>query len=170
MGYLLYGKLVLHVYTYGSFYALFTGTDKFSTNWSEMVYFFAKLQKDSLYIERFRHFLEYEPKMRSNANAVPLPDSSEAISMEHVFFSYEGVKEPTLKDISLTIHPGEKIALVGYSGAGKTTLIKLLMRLYDASSGKICLNGTDIRDYKIEDYRNFSGVVFQDYQLSGGEI
>lgn len=165
MGYLLYGTLVQQIYTYGSFYALFTGTEKFSSNWTDMVYFFSKLQKDSLYIEKLRYFLEYEPKLSEKEDAVVVPESSETITLEHVSFAYEGMEELTLKDINLTIHPGEKVALVGYNGAGKTTLIKLIMRLYDVSDGRICLGGKDIRGYKLKQFRNYFGVVFQDYQL-----
>lgn len=165
MGYLLYGTLAQHIYTYGSFYALFTGTQRFSENWSDMIHFFTRMQKDSLYIEKFRNFIEYEPKMADKEGAVSAPEASEAISLEHVSFTYEGVEEPTLKDINLTIHPGEKVALVGYNGAGKTTLIKLLMRLYDVGSGRISLGGRDIRDYKLAEFRKYFGVVFQDYQL-----
>lgn len=170
MGYLLYETLVRHMYTYGSFYALFTSTQRFSVNWTDMVYFFTRLQKDSLYIEKFRNFLEYEPAMSDAAEAAPVPAESEAIVFEHVSFTYEGMKEPTLNDINLTLDPGEKVALVGYNGAGKTTLIKLLMRLYDVSSGTIRLGGQDIREYKLEDYRNYFGVVFQDYQLLAAQI
>ncbi len=170
MGYLLYGTLVQHIYTYGSFYALFTGTQRFSENWSDMIHFFTRMQKDSLYIEKFRNFIEYEPKMADKEGAVSVPTVSEAISLEHVSFTYEGMEEPTLKDINLTIHPGEKIALVGYNGAGKTTLIKLLMRLYEVSDGRISLGGKDIRDYKLEEFRKYFGVVFQDYQLLAATI
>lgn len=170
MGYLLYGTLVQHIYTYGSFYALFTGTQRFSENWTDMIHFFARMQKDSLYIEKFRNFIEYESKMADKEAAVSAPEASEAISLEHVSFTYEGMEEPTLKDINLTIHPGEKVALVGYNGAGKTTLIKLLMRLYDVGGGRISLGGRDIRDYKLAEFRNYFGVVFQDYQLLAATI
>lgn len=170
MGYLLHGTLVRHIYTYGNFYALYTGTYNFSNNWAEMVYQFSKMHKDSLYIEKFRRFIEYEPKMSDKEGAVSVPKSSEVISLKNVSFTYEGVKEPTLKGISLTLHPGEKVALVGYNGAGKTTLIKLIMRLYDVSDGSICLGDTDIREYKLEELRNYFGVVFQDYQLLAATV
>ncbi len=170
MGYLLYGVLDQHKYTYGSFFALYSGTLSLDNSWGGMVYFFSRLKKDSLYIEKFRCFLEYKPKMVDPKDGLPIPKNSEKIILDHVSFAYEGMKEPTLKDISLTIHPGEKVALVGYNGAGKTTLIKLIMRLYDVSEGKICLGRSDIRDYKLEDYRNYYGVVFQDYQLLAATI
>lgn len=70
-----------------------------------------------------------------------------------------------LKNVSLTIRRGEKTAIVGYNGAGKTTLIKLIMRLYDPTEGRILYNGRDIREYKLEEYREKIGAVFQDYRL-----
>lgn len=170
MGYLLYGTLVQNLYSYGSFYALFTSTLRFNNNWSDMVFFFAKLQKDSLYIEKFRNFIEYEPKLSDKEDAVAAPETSEIISLENVSFTYEGMEEPTIHNINLKIYPGEKIALVGYNGAGKTTLIKLIMRLYDVSGGQICLAGRNIKDYKLQEYRNYFGVVFQDYQLLAATI
>lgn len=170
MGYLLYGTLIEKLYSYGSLYALFTGTERFSSNWTDMVYFFTKLQKDSLYIEKFRKFIEYEPKMADREDAISVPTSSESIVLENISFTYDGAEEPTLKDINLIIHPGEKVALVGYNGAGKTTVIKLIMRLYDVSSGCIRLGDKDIRDYKLEEFRNYFGVVFQDYQLIAATI
>lgn len=170
IGYLLYGTLVRHMYTYGSFYGLFMGTQQVVENWLEVAYFFSNMQKDSLYIEKFRSFIEYKPKMTDKEDAVSVPAVSEAISLEHVSFTYEGMEEATLKDINLTIHPGEKVALVGYNGAGKTTLIKLLLRLYEVSNGRISLGGKDIRDYKLKEFRNYFGVVFQDYQLLAATI
>lgn len=170
MGYLLYGTLVKKVYGYGSFYALFTGVDRLNDGCLEMVNHVMKLKKDSLYIEKFRNFIEYEPKLKDKVDAVSVPKTSEAIVLEHVSFTYEGMEEPTLKDINLTIRPGEKLALVGYNGAGKTTLIKLIMRLYDVSGGTIRLGDKDIRAYKLEEYRNYFGVVFQDYQLLAASI
>lgn len=170
MGYLLYGTLVQHLYTYGSFFALFTGTDKFMNKWGETVYFFSNLHKNSLYIEKFRCFMEYEPKMKDKEGALSAPESSKVISLKNVSFTYDGMSEPTIKDISLTIRPGEKVALVGYNGAGKTTLIKLIMRLYDVSGGTICLGDTDVREYKLEEFRKYFGVVFQDYQLLAATV
>lgn len=170
IGYLLYGTLARNLYTYGDFYALFMGAVKLSDNWDQLVLRFSRLQKDSLYIEKFRHFLEYEPKMQDKEDALPLPDGLQTISLEHVSFAYEGMSKPVLKDINLTIHPNEKIAVVGYNGAGKTTLMKLLMRLYDVSDGTIRLGDRDIREYKLKDFRNYFGVVFQDYQLLAATI
>lgn len=165
VAYLLYCTLVLKIYSLGDFYTLFSGTGTIATNWDALFYSFSNLQKHSLYIEKFRTFIEYEPKMTSPENPVEVPVKPVMLSLKNVSFTYEGMKEPTLKDINLTIHPGEKIALVGYNGAGKTTLIKLIMRLYDVSSGEISLGGVNIKDFDLENLRKYFGVVFQDYQL-----
>lgn len=84
----------------------------------------------------------------------------------------EDIEEPAardtgdvLRDVSFTVRRGEKIAIVGYNGAGKTTLIKLMMRLYDPTEGRILYNGRDIREYRLDEYRERIGAVFQDYRL-----
>lgn len=165
VAYLLYCTLVLKIYSLGDFYTLFSGTGTIATNWDALFYSLSNLQNHSLYIEKFRTFIEYQPKMASPENPVEVPDKPVVLSLNNVSFTYDGMEEATLKDINLSIHPGEKIALVGYNGAGKTTLIKLIMRLYDVSSGKICLGGVNIKDFDLEEFRKYFGVVFQDYQL-----
>lgn len=84
------------------------------------------------------------------------------IVFDHVAFHYPGDEKEILHDINLTIHPGEKIALVGNNGAGKTTLIKLLCGLYKPTSGRILLNGIDIQEFNIDDYMSLIGALFQD--------
>ncbi|MDE2993041.1 MAG: ABC transporter ATP-binding protein [Chloroflexota bacterium] len=87
----------------------------------------------------------------------------EGIVFEHVAFTYPGQKEPILRDVSFTLHPGECLALVGQNGAGKTTVVKLLLRFYDPSGGRILLDGTDLREYDPADLRREMGVIFQDF-------
>ncbi|MBO5283937.1 MAG: ABC transporter ATP-binding protein [Lachnospiraceae bacterium] len=91
--------------------------------------------------------------------------SVQEIRFEHVSFSYPGSEEEVLRDISLTIHGGEKLAIVGVNGSGKTTLIKLLCRLYRPTRGRILLNGRDIQAYPQEDYWQLLSTVFQDFAL-----
>src|SRR5574344_2428635 len=85
-------------------------------------------------------------------------------------FRYEGSDHDTLHDITMTVHPGEHIAIVGENGAGKTTFIKVLMRLYDITGGSSTYNGKDIRSYATEEYRSLFGTVFQDFQLYGASL
>ena len=82
-----------------------------------------------------------------------------------MYFKYPRSEEYVLEDINLTIKPGEHLSIVGLNGAGKTTFIKLLCRLYDVTSGRILIDGTDIKKYSQEEYRKLFAVVFQDFQL-----
>ncbi len=82
----------------------------------------------------------------------------------------EKERPDVLRDVSFTIRRGEKVAIVGYNGAGKTTLIKLMMRLYDPTEGRILYNGRDIREYRLEEYRDRIGAVFQDYRIFAATV
>ena len=92
-------------------------------------------------------------------------NEEKTIQFENVSFKYPGTDVFVLKNINLIIHPGEKIAIVGQNGSGKTTLIKLLCGLYRPTEGRILLNGRDIQQYDVNEYRQMLGVVFQDFQL-----
>ena len=124
----------------------------------------------SLYVTKIRKFLDYDKKIVSEGDLVPAEGEAGELKIDKLSFGYSADSEPILKDISMTIHPGEKIALVGYNGAGKTTLVKLLMRLYDPNSGEIRLNGNIIKQYDVEKYRNSIGVVFQDFHIFAGNV
>lgn len=87
------------------------------------------------------------------------------ITFEHVSFRYPGSEEWVLKDLNMTLKRGEHFAVVGMNGSGKTTFIKLLCRLYEPEQGRILLNGTDIREFRYEDYQRLFAVVFQDFQI-----
>ena len=100
------------------------------------------------------------------------PAPVHGICFENVSFHYPGADAPALDNISLQIRPGESLALVGENGSGKTTLVKLLARLYDSSSGRITLDGKDLKDWDPGALRNRIGVIFQDfnrYQFPVGE-
>ncbi|MCI9079357.1 MAG: ABC transporter ATP-binding protein [Lachnospiraceae bacterium] len=92
-------------------------------------------------------------------------DNEYQVEFKNVTFCYPGSSEPALKDFSMKLKIGEKLAVVGMNGSGKTTMIKLLCRLYDPDSGEILLNGVDIRKFKTDEYRQLFSVVFQDYML-----
>ena len=87
------------------------------------------------------------------------------IQMNHLSFHYPEQQEDVLKDINLSLHPGERVAIVGPNGSGKTTLVKLLCRLYNPSKGEILIGGTQIQEISMEQYRELISVVFQDYKL-----
>ena len=123
----------------------------------------------SLYIQKIRDFLNTEPKIVSEGDKIATKEAKR-IDLENVSFSYKADTPSVINDISLFIKPGRKIALVGYNGAGKTTLVKLLMRLYDPTSGTIKADGTDIRNYDLESYRDSIGAVFQDFNIFAGSV
>ena len=117
--------------------------------------------------------IETPPDLAVPENPTPAPRPiREGIVFERVSFSYPGNPRPVLDDLSFSIRKGECLALVGHNGAGKTTIVKLLLRLYDPSSGRILLDGVDLREYDLEDLRREIGAVFQDFvrfELTAGE-
>ncbi|MCR5829232.1 MAG: ABC transporter ATP-binding protein/permease [Lachnospiraceae bacterium] len=123
----------------------------------------------SLYVQKIRKFLEYETKIVSTEGRIPQQGAVD-VNVRDLAFAYGKAQEMLLKDININIKPGEKIALVGYNGAGKTTFVKLLMRLYDPVSGQIRMNGSDIKAYDVEKFRHSIGVVFQDFKIFAGTI
>lgn len=87
------------------------------------------------------------------------------LTFQNIFFQYPGTGHPALKNVSLTLKPGQKTAVVGMNGSGKTTLVKLLCRMYDPDRGRILFNGVDIREYDYKSYMGLFSVVFQDFKL-----
>lgn len=119
-----------------------------------------------------KYFLEYmdmvdEDEEREAEDSLKLPDITEAPTIEfrNVSFKYPNTDVYILKNISTTIHAGEHLSIVGQNGAGKTTFIKLLCRLYDVTEGEILLNGININQYQYKEYIKLLSVVFQDYKL-----
>lgn len=123
----------------------------------------------SLYVQKIRDFLDYESRIQSNKN-LAVQNKAKAIELQNISFAYKEKKGMVINNVSLSIAPKEKIALVGYNGAGKTTLIKLIMRLYDTTGGKIIVDGEDIRDYNVWEYRNSIGTVFQNFMIFAGNV
>jgi ATP-binding cassette subfamily B protein len=119
--------------------------------------------------ERVFEVLDTEPEVRDAPNAQPLTEVKGEIILENVSFGYEK-HHLVLHDVSLHIRPGEMIGLVGPSGSGKTTLINLICRFYDPTRGRILLDGTDLREVRMQDLRRHIGVVLQDNFLFPGTI
>ena len=137
------------------------GTISYSLNL--MVASFAEFGEHSLFLEDVRYFLDYQPKMVDDPNA---PDAHGGdIVLENVSFRYEGASADTLRNVSLTVKAGERIALVGQNGSGKTTLVKLLLRLYDPTEGRITLDGMDVKSYRLSSLRDNYSCAFQDFQI-----
>ena len=125
---------------------------------------FSSIADSALYLRDLFDFLEMEPRIISIDNSLPFPVTiRKGFTFENVGFRYPQMKQWVLRDVSFTLHPGEKLALVGENGAGKTTLVKLLTRLYDPVEGRILLDGHDLRQYSLDGLRDAVGVIFQDY-------
>jgi ATP-binding cassette subfamily B protein len=119
--------------------------------------------------ERVFKLLDTPVEIQSRVAPVPFPKSPAAVEFDHVWFAYKE-EDWVLTDVSFRIEPGETIAVVGHTGAGKTTLASLLLRFYEVQRGAIRIGGTDIRDFDIEDLRRNFGVVLQDPHLFTGTI
>ncbi len=118
----------------------------------------------SLQVDNFRSYMDLEPDDESNC--IPVPESDKYIfEFKNVSFKYSGQENYALKNLNLTLEPGKRLAVVGLNGAGKTTFIKLLLRLYDVTEGEILLNGTDIRRFKRNEYYRLFSPVFQNVEI-----
>ena len=119
--------------------------------------------------ERVFEFLNEEEEDQSVENPCDISKVTGAVSFEHVHFGYQP-DQTIIHDFSVNVAPGQKIAIVGPTGAGKTTMVKLLMRFYDVNSGAICLDGHDVRSFNRRDLREAFGMVLQDTWLFQGTI
>lgn len=162
--YLVYKTVVLHAISYSSVVILFNSFGRLKSSLRVLTEVYPYASETSLYVDKIRNFLNYEPKIVSK-KMLQVPKESKEIEFSNVSFFYKEEEGNIINNLSMKICPNEKIALVGYNGAGKTTLIKLLMRLYDTKSGNILLDGRNIKDFDVKEYRNYIGTVFQDYKL-----
>ncbi|GAB4032152.1 ABC transporter ATP-binding protein [Spirosoma jeollabukense] len=125
---------------------------------------FSSLTQEAIYLQDLFDYFAIEPSIHSPATSRPFPHPiCEGFVFENVGFKYTNSERWALRNLSFTLHAGEKLALVGENGAGKTTLVKLLARLYDPAEGRILLDGYDLHEYDLMDVRRNIGVIFQDY-------
>jgi ATP-binding cassette, subfamily B, bacterial len=131
------------------------------------------LYEHGLYLSTLYDLLEREPRITAPEHPAPVRRPfQKGIEFRNVSYQYPGRDEPALEDVSFTIEPGQTVALVGRNGAGKSTIVKLLGRLYDPDAGQILIDGRDVREYDPVELRREFGVMFQDYaayQVSAGE-
>jgi ATP-binding cassette subfamily B protein len=125
---------------------------------------FSNIADQSLFLTDLVEFFKVEPRIQSKPNAIPAPrPMTDGVVFENVSFAYPGNNRLVLDRLNLRIGLGENIALVGTNGQGKTTIVKLLVRQYDPTAGRILLDGVDLRDYRVEDLHREFGVIFQDF-------
>lgn len=136
----------------------------------KLVSFTEQFQNGYSGFERFLEILSIAPDIADKPGAVDFEKVKGNIEFQDVSFHYEDTSEQVLSSINLKVKAGEYIALVGPSGVGKTTLCSLIPRFYEVSAGKVCIDGTDIRDIRLESLRNHIGIVQQDVYLFAGTI
>ena len=119
--------------------------------------------KNGQFLEYFHTFMEYKEKIPENQEGI-MPEKIRSIEFKNVRFEYKE-NEPVINNLSFKIEGDKVCALVGHNGAGKSTIIKLLFRLYDPTSGEILVNGINIKDYNLKAYRKQFSAAFQDYKV-----
>ena len=148
----------------GDFVATFNGAYSIAMSINFLtIWAIARFSEQAKTIDKYRGFLKSDFKIK-DGKGIANEQKPKTIEIKDLSFTYPGNDHQTLKNINLTIHPYEKIALVGYNGAGKTTLTNLLLRLYDASSGDILIDSVSIKDVSVASHRNRFSAVFQDFQ------
>lgn len=158
-------KSMTGVFAVGSIVKYSGGVLQFAGAFSGMMDAFSQLRANGSYLREYFRFVDLPEEQQEGKAPCTAERQSCRIEVRNVSFRYPGRSEYALRNVSFTIEPGETIAIVGRNGSGKTTMIKLLCRLYDPTEGEILCNGVDIREYDMEAYRAMLGVVFQDFKL-----
>lgn len=169
--YSLYRVMVTHSMSLSGFTVLFSAMTAVAWMVIQSSNSVIQSYEDSLYIANLREFLEYQPMIDERQTGV-LPgvcetaaEDERVLVFQNVGFTYLGQEKPVLQNICMEVHRNEKIAIVGHNGAGKTTFVKLLMRLYDVSEGEVFYYGRNIKELNLPQYRRLYGTAFQDYQV-----
>jgi ATP-binding cassette subfamily B protein len=148
----------------GSMTFLTLAIQQASTNIEQIFSTIAGIGDQALFLTDLLAFFEMRPTIRSKPNALPAPRPiTRGVEFRNVSFSYPGNPRRVLDSINFKLHTGERLALIGENGQGKTTIVKLITRLYDPTEGQILLDGVDLRDYDLEDLHHEIGVIFQDF-------
>lgn len=150
--------------TIGQFTLLAGAIASASLNIQQMFSTVASIADQALFLTDLLAFFKMEPTIKSKPNALPAPRPiTGGFEFINVSFSYPGSPRRVLNGLNFHLHPGERVALIGENGQGKTTIVKLITRLYDPTEGQILLDGIDLREYSLEDLYRQIGVIFQDF-------
>jgi ABC-type multidrug transport system fused ATPase/permease subunit len=155
--------------TIGLLYAFTRYIDRFLQPIRMLIQEYSQIQRGTVAAERIFEILDTEQEIKDAPGAFPLPPIEGRVTYDHVRFAYvEGVD--ILKDFTLDIEPGQKVAFVGQTGAGKSTIVSLLMRFYEVTGGSLKIDGHDIRDVTMESLRRQIGFVLQEPVLFSGTV
>lgn len=165
--YLGYRVLVRYDLSIANFSLFLSAITNFNRSIQSIISAFVNISNDGQYLQDYFDFMDIQTVRDVEEASLPEISNHEMYSftMENVSYRYPHKEDYALRNINLKIKAGEKLAIVGENGAGKSTLVLLLMRMIEPTEGRILLNGTDIRQYHIEEYRKLFSTVFQDFKL-----
>lgn len=164
IGWLVY-SVVFNGLSIGNFTLYTASAAAFSNAINEILQALSALRERSAHTDDYRSFMDI-PSADDKVQTIPIPPADKyTFEFKNVSFKYRGQEKYALKNVSLTLHAGEKLAVVGLNGAGKSTFIKLLLRLYDVTEGCILMNGTDIRKFDRKEYYELFAPAFQDVMV-----
>ncbi|MBV9403983.1 MAG: ABC transporter ATP-binding protein [Acidobacteriaceae bacterium] len=166
-----YGAYVWVIYqtvhgamTIGTLFFLTQSIMNASSNISQIFSTLSSIADQALFLTDLLAFFDMQPTVTSKPGALPAPRPiSQGFEFRDVSFVYPGTDRVILKRLNFHLEPGERIALIGQNGQGKTTIVKLMTRLYDPTGGRVLLDGIDLREYDLEDLCREIGVIFQDF-------
>jgi ATP-binding cassette subfamily B protein len=148
----------------GEFYYLTNAIIQASSNLQQVFSTASGIADQALFLTDLLAFFEMKPTVVSKPDGLLMPRPiRRGFEFRNVSFAYPGTTRRVLSDFNFTLEPGQRIALIGENGQGKTTVVKLITRLYDPTEGQILLDGVDLREYKLEDLHHEIGVIFQDF-------
>jgi len=151
-------------YDIGQFTFLTAAIQQASSNLQQVFSTASGIADQALFLTDLIAFFEMKPTVESKVDGAKVPDViHQGFEFRNVSFTYPGTDRTVLRNFSLKLKPGERIALIGENGQGKTTVVKLITRLYDPTEGQILLDGVDLREYSLEDLHRHIGVIFQDF-------
>jgi ATP-binding cassette subfamily B protein len=157
-------RTVTGVFSFGTLTLLANAIRDASSNLQQTFSTLSTIADQALFLTDLIAFFDMEPTIRSKPNALPAPRPiREGFEFRNVSFRYPGSSRLVLNQLNFHVRPGERVALIGENGEGKTTIVKLLTRLYDPVEGQVLLDGIDLRDYDLEDLYREIGVIFQDF-------
>jgi ATP-binding cassette, subfamily B, bacterial len=157
-------QTVTGVFSFGTLTLLANAIREASSQLQQTFSTLSTIADQALFLTDLIAFFEMKPTIRSKANALPAPRPIQrGFEFRNVSFRYPGSSRLVLNRLNFHLRPGERVALIGENGEGKTTIVKLLTRLYDPVEGQVLLDGVDLREYDLEDLYSEIGVIFQDF-------
>lgn len=160
----IYEAITGHYPSVGAFTLVTLAIQQSSSNFQQAFSTASGIADQALFLTDLIAFFEMKPTVQSKPNGLPAPRPiQKGFEFRNVSFAYPGTERRVLKNFNFSLRPGERIALIGENGQGKTTVVKLITRLYDPTEGQILLDGIDLRDYDLDDLHQEIGVIFQDF-------